>query len=85
MRNADMRVHGLGPRADRALMLSDRTDATRERATRAIRAAGLTGRAWWAARDREPARYRLMVVGDAWDAVAAALDAADVDREEVRR
>lgn len=83
MKNAEMRVHGIGPRADRALLLDERTDEARDRAGEAIQRADLAGRAWWAARDREPARYRLMVVGDALDDVVAALDAAGVAFEEV--
>lgn len=83
MKNTEMRVHGMGPRADRALMLEERSEEARKRATDAIKAAGLSGRAWWAARDREPRRYRLMVAGDAWYEVVAALTSAGVDFEEV--
>lgn len=85
MTNAEMRVHGMGARADRSLVLVDRTDENRDRATDALRAAGLTGRCWWAARDREPARWRLMVADGSWDDVVAALDAAGVEHEEVDR
>lgn len=55
----------------------------REHASEALQTAGLNGRCWWAARDREPARWRLMVVGDAWGETTAALDAAGVEWEEV--
>lgn len=79
----EMKVYGMGARASRALLLTERTDEARSRATEAVRGAGLAGRASWAARDREPACWRLMVVGDAWDDVVAALDAAGVAWEEV--
>lgn len=79
----ELKVYGMGARASRALLLTERTDEARERATEAIRGGGLAGRAWWAARDREPARWRLMVVGDAWDDVTGALDRAGVAWEEV--
>lgn len=85
MRNAEITVHGVGARADRALVLTDRTDEARKRATEALRAAGLAGRCWWAARDREPARWRLMVAEGAWDEMAVTLHAAGVGYEEVTR
>lgn len=82
MRNTETRIRGIGARADGALLLADRTDEARERATEAVRAADLSGRAWWASRDRKPARSRLMVAEGARGAVTAALEAAGVDYEE---
>lgn len=75
-----MRGPGLGVKADRALILETQTQEEREGAE-ALQEADLTGRVWSVSRSRMPAKFRFMVVEEAWDAVNEVLRANGIEIE----
>lgn len=63
MENTEFRAFGIGAEARHALMLEEKTDENRARVEELMMGAGLNGLVWYAAKHREPARFKLMVVG----------------------